>query len=114
MSRKERKTELLKQYRFICECEACVNNYPLYFELPAIDSSRYGMIDTQSLHAELVLHQKEKAAELLPKLRRYLNDIGDQYPRSETCSCQELFLRAFQILHMPTSESAEYYKYCNP
>ncbi|XP_041785390.1 SET and MYND domain-containing protein 4 isoform X1 [Anopheles merus] len=114
MSRKERKTELLKQYRFICECEACVNNYPLYFELPAIDSSRYGMIDTQSLHAELVLHQKDKAAELLPKLRRYLNDIGDQYPRSETCSCQELFLRAFQILYMPTSESAEYFKYCNP
>uniref|UniRef100_A0A182PX13 Protein-lysine N-methyltransferase SMYD4 n=1 Tax=Anopheles epiroticus TaxID=199890 RepID=A0A182PX13_9DIPT len=114
LSRKERQTALLKQYRFICECEACVNDYPLYHELPSIDTSRYGMIDAPALHAELVLHQEKKAAELMPKLRRYLNDIGQQYPRSETCSCQELFLRAFQILHMSSSESAEYWKYCNP
>ncbi|XP_035904023.1 SET and MYND domain-containing protein 4-like [Anopheles stephensi] len=114
MPRKERQYSLESQYRFHCRCEACVNDYPLYPELPSIDCSRHGMIDAQAIHAELALHDAQKAAELLPKLRRYLNDIGQQYPGKEICSCQELFLRSFQILHKPTSESAQYWKYCNP
>uniref|UniRef100_A0A182N3X0 MYND-type domain-containing protein n=1 Tax=Anopheles dirus TaxID=7168 RepID=A0A182N3X0_9DIPT len=114
LTRKERRTSLLKQYRFLCECEACVNDYPLFDALPSIDLVRHGAIDAQGIHAELVLHQASKAAELLPKLVRYLNSIGRDYPRYEICSCQELFLRSFQILHMPTSESAQYWKYCNP
>ncbi|XP_053659773.1 SET and MYND domain-containing protein 4 [Anopheles marshallii] len=114
MCRKERKYALAKQYRFTCQCEACINDYPLYPDLPSIDTAQHGMIDTDAIHAELVLHNEEQAKELLPKLRRYLNDIGHQYPGKEICSCQELFLRSFQILHNPTSESAQYWKYCNP
>ncbi|XP_049295485.1 SET and MYND domain-containing protein 4 [Anopheles funestus] len=114
MGRKERRYALAKQYRFNCQCEACINDYPLYHGLPSIDTTQHGMIDIQAIHAELLLHNVQLARELLPKLRRYLNDIGHQYPGNETCSCQELFLRSFQILHSPTSESAHYWKYCNP
>uniref|UniRef100_A0A182IZ54 Protein-lysine N-methyltransferase SMYD4 n=1 Tax=Anopheles atroparvus TaxID=41427 RepID=A0A182IZ54_ANOAO len=81
---RERRTKLLTQYKFICNCEACVNNYPLYSELPCIDVSRYGLIDTADIHATLVLHQPKTAAELLPKLCQYLNSIGYQYPRYES------------------------------
>uniref|UniRef100_A0A182R8T1 MYND-type domain-containing protein n=1 Tax=Anopheles funestus TaxID=62324 RepID=A0A182R8T1_ANOFN len=114
MGRKERRYALAKQYRFNCQCEACINDYPLYHGLPSIDTTQHGMIDIEAIHAELLLHNVQLAMELLPKLRRYLNDIGHQYPSNETCSCQELFLRSFQILHSPTSESAHYWKYCNP
>uniref|UniRef100_A0A182LV99 Protein-lysine N-methyltransferase SMYD4 n=1 Tax=Anopheles culicifacies TaxID=139723 RepID=A0A182LV99_9DIPT len=114
MTRKERKLDLAKQYKFVCKCEACINDYPLYHDLPSIDTTRHGMIDISAIHEELVLHSVKRAAELLPKLRRYLNDIGHEYPGKETCSCQELFKRSFEILYNPTSESASYWKYCNP
>uniref|UniRef100_A0A182S986 MYND-type domain-containing protein n=1 Tax=Anopheles maculatus TaxID=74869 RepID=A0A182S986_9DIPT len=114
MPRKERQQALENQYRFHCRCEACVNDYPLYLDLPSIDCSQHGAIDEQAIHADLVIHNAQKAAELMPKLRRYLNDIGQQYPRKETCSCQELFLRSFQILYNPTSEIVQYWKYCSP
>lgn len=111
---RERRAKLLTQYKFLCNCEACVNNYPLYNELPSISDLRYGLIDAGDIHAQLVLHQPKIAAELLPKLTQYLNNIGHQYPRFEVSSCQELFLRSFQILFMETSNSAQYWKYCNP
>uniref|UniRef100_A0A182W1Y3 Protein-lysine N-methyltransferase SMYD4 n=1 Tax=Anopheles minimus TaxID=112268 RepID=A0A182W1Y3_9DIPT len=114
MGRKERMLDLAKQYKFICKCEACIKDYPLYPDLPSIDVTRHGMIDIGVIHDELVEHDAKQAANLLPKLRRYLNDIGQQYPSKETCSCQELFLRSFQILYNPTSESASYWQYCKP
>ncbi|XP_052890927.1 SET and MYND domain-containing protein 4 [Anopheles moucheti] len=92
MSRKERKYALAKQYRFTCKCEACINDYPLYPDLPSIDTTQHGMIDTEAIHAELVLHNVEQAKELLPKLRRYLNDIGHQYPVSGSHSVTDTFL----------------------
>ncbi|XP_050067145.1 SET and MYND domain-containing protein 4 [Anopheles maculipalpis] len=114
MPRKERQLALANQYCFLCKCEACVNNYPLYFDLPNIDCSPHILIDILAMHAELIIHNATKAAEVMPKLLRHLNDIGRLYPKKETCSCQELFLRSFQILYKPTSESAQYWKYCNP
>lgn len=38
-AREQRQTELLKSYEFNCECEACVNNYPMPNKLRRIDKS---------------------------------------------------------------------------
>ncbi|XP_053680910.1 SET and MYND domain-containing protein 4 [Anopheles nili] len=113
MARTERRSDLMKQYKFPCKCEACENNYPMLFNLPRVDFYEHGMIDVHSIHAELVMHQPKKAEELLPKLLGYLNKIT-QYPYFEVCCCQELLLRCLEILHMYTSKSTRYLRYCKP
>lgn len=54
----ERQAELLKTYEFKCECDACINNYPLPNKLKRIDKTftlpsfgRYG--NNEELLAEL-------------------------------------------------------------
>ncbi|XP_052862156.1 SET and MYND domain-containing protein 4 [Anopheles cruzii] len=109
-----RREELAKQYKFCCRCEACENNYGRLSKLPRVDVLQFGAIDTYGIHAKLVRHQPKVAAELLPKLVGYLNNLGCQYPRYELSATQELFLRAFEILHKESSDLVHDLQYCKP
>ncbi|XP_050094493.1 SET and MYND domain-containing protein 4 [Anopheles aquasalis] len=111
--RATRRTELMRQYRFQCNCEACSNNYAILHRLPSVDPRRYGMIDSTRIYDDLERHEMKLAEEWYPQLLKYINHLGYQYPRYELSSAQELFLRAFEIQYKE-SESLEDFAFCNP
>uniref|UniRef100_A0A2M4CRS6 Putative agap011835-pa-like protein n=1 Tax=Anopheles darlingi TaxID=43151 RepID=A0A2M4CRS6_ANODA len=111
--RETRHTELMKQYRFQCSCEACTNNYGILFGLPMIDAKRYGMIDSTRIFEDLQRHELKLAEEWYPQLLKYINHLGNQYPRYELSCAEQLFLRAFEI-QFKESETLEDLTFCNP
>lgn len=95
---KDRQTSLLGQYMFKCSCEACVNRYPLFTDLPLFDQNfdEFLSNDIQKLSTLDVKHAKARFTAYCD----YLNKYDKNYPCWEISSIQECLLRCFTIFTM--------------
>lgn len=111
MDRRSRHISLKSQYKFICVCEACVDNWPTYMELnlrkstkvpnkilatrkkllpmKVIDELQYGKVDT--------------ALDVYHKLCILCESLEEYAPCMELCECQEALKQCLSIFegHVP-------------
>ncbi|XP_076545393.1 protein-lysine N-methyltransferase SMYD4 isoform X2 [Osmia lignaria lignaria] len=97
-----RQMELLKHYRFTCDCVACVENWPLFHEL----KSRKLNLGTEYL---LTLQKYPKYAQMAKEGNVFDNDMIDDL--------LQMFQRVYNALQMPhwaVAEISEIFKrvYC--
>ncbi|XP_045500490.1 SET and MYND domain-containing protein 4 [Colias croceus] len=89
-----RQTSLQFQYKFMCMCEACVNNWPTYLTMrqkkipPKITRNKnkflsYNIID------KLQHGDKETAIKIFRKLCSLCEELESYAPCIELCDCQE-------------------------
>lgn len=78
--RSDRQSELLRSYRFSCECEACHGNYHTLDSLPKYDDDF-----REPLPLNLNSSLDEIATEYLQNCS-YINENSNKYPSYETCS----------------------------
>lgn len=92
---KEERQKLLKCiYKFDCQCEACVHNYPLLTNLPVHARYRKNMEE----HARLGNNDKEYAKKKLTTYKTYLKDNNKKYPGFEICTMKTYLMKCFTIL----------------
>ncbi|XP_058836425.1 SET and MYND domain-containing protein 4-like isoform X2 [Topomyia yanbarensis] len=74
----ERQIGLLQRFNFKCQCEACINNYPLYYHLKRLKLSpghkNFGTLEWDDI---------AKAVKKIPQLCKFLNEYDNQYPNFE-------------------------------
>ncbi|XP_058460512.1 SET and MYND domain-containing protein 4 [Malaya genurostris] len=110
----ERQISLDKQYCFKCQCEACKNNYPLYYDLQhaKLLPGHKNPISAGELDI-LRKHDIAMALKKIPEYCDFLNDYDSQYPNYEVSSVQEALLRCFQIVYSSQSRKMKYRGLCS-
>lgn len=92
----ERQTEIKEQYFFDCMCEACLSDWPLYQDLPIIDTT---IAITSAQLTTLVEGNVECAEEILaqflPRMRELENTVQ---PNKNFAEMQEIMKQCFAIL----------------
>ncbi|XP_055533019.1 uncharacterized protein LOC129723079 isoform X2 [Wyeomyia smithii] len=109
----ERQIGLRGQYCFRCQCEACKNNYPLYYDLDhaQLPPGVVNPINTEELE-ELRKHNLKTALKKIPEYCQFLNEFDTQYPNYEVSSVQEALLRCFQIAYAYQTRKLNYRSLC--
>ncbi|XP_053683937.1 SET and MYND domain-containing protein 4 [Sabethes cyaneus] len=110
----ERQIGLRGQYCFRCQCEACKNNYPLYYDLGHANLPPF--VKNPIINDELDglrKHDIKTALKKIPDYCQFLNAFDDQYPNYELSSVQEALLRCFQIVYACQTRKLKYKKVCS-
>lgn len=99
-SKKERQYDLLENYSFNCECEACINDYPLFSNLKTIDKkiSRWAKKGKDEL-------SKLDGKQARKKFKEYCETIqkhhAKAFPSTEIVLLQECILYCMSIVIKP-------------
>ncbi|XP_062557082.1 SET and MYND domain-containing protein 4 [Armigeres subalbatus] len=110
----DRQSGLLGQYLFRCQCEACIQNYPLYLNLPQakLPPKTKNPIDYDEI-SRLGEHDMETALRKIPEYCRFLNQFDSQYPNYGLSSVQEALLRCYEIVFAKQSRNIKYKNMCS-
>lgn len=93
----ERQTQLKSLFYFDCECEACVNNYPLLDDMSDPPAALYQKILDEFLR---LCDETDKvyAKKTLLKVKRYLKQNDKNYPSVAVCQREAIMVRCFSVL----------------
>lgn len=99
----ERRAELRDQYYFECQCLACLENFPIYYQLPILKEYP-GSIISQKAYMRLRNQSKDFAHKML---NLYLTQLGSiyklcPYPNKQACDLQEAVKHCLAILTKET------------
>lgn len=95
MCREERRSQLQAQYRFLCECEACLHDWPLYQDLKVVDDES-SFTDSE---LEALKHgNRDIAHKIIPKLIKYAKELESSIPSRNLADNQEILKQCFAIL----------------
>lgn len=96
MVRDERRSHLKEQYWFTCECEACVNDWPLYNSFPAEHAVL--VLDENELSA-LSVGDREMAKELMSRMieKAKTYEKMDFKKYTEILDTQEILKQCFAV-----------------
>lgn len=93
----ERQSKLLQQYQFLCRCEACKNDYPLYKGLPVPKDVPDCRQEEDSVDNALQF-KWSYAKSGLQRFSRYLKDNSKYSPCAQLCRAEEYLKFCYQIL----------------
>lgn len=103
-TRDERQTVLKAQYKFLCQCEACINDWPLYQDLPvvqnlpaAIAAKRNELLTGDVIEA-LQKGDLDSATKLYKPLCELATDLDPFMPCQELADCQEAIKQCLAIM----------------
>ncbi|XP_058454681.1 SET and MYND domain-containing protein 4-like isoform X2 [Malaya genurostris] len=101
----ERRTGLKNRYFFTCQCEACTNNYPLYYQLKSDKSLSHekAFIDKYCIPRMCSCI----ALMRIPKYCKFINDFAHLYPTREISSAQEELEKCLQMIYCAQSQAQE-------
>lgn len=91
----ERQKTLKDQYIFNCQCEACLNNYPLFKDFPIPTKFFAAMMNETE---RLTNYDTDFAKKKFSEYKQRLVDYNDKYPCFEVCASQEHFLACVRVL----------------
>lgn len=91
-----RQKQLLGQYMFECQCEACNGNFPLFPNLKSVESR----FDIANDIAELRLMNIKHAKKWFKDVCNYLSKNDKYYPCHEISAMQECLLRCFSLFRL--------------
>jgi hypothetical protein len=99
-SKRERQLELLESYSFNCECEACINEYPLFNRLKTIDKKIYrlakkGRDEVSKLDGKQARKKFNEYCEAIQKHH------AKAFPSTEIVILQECILQCMSIVIKP-------------
>lgn len=100
MCREERRSQLQAQYRFLCECEACVHDWPLYQDLKVVDDEP--VVSDSELEA-LKHGNRDIAAKIIPRLVENARELEGSIPSRNLADNQEILKQCFAVLANKTS-----------
>lgn len=94
----ERQTTLKDQYKFICRCEACTGDYPLFHDLKttSFKFDRFMSNDVEMLQKLDVDRAKLK----FDAYCEFIDEKNERYPCYEISALQECVLRCLNIFSM--------------
>ncbi|CRL05941.1 CLUMA_CG019150, isoform A [Clunio marinus] len=84
-----RQQALLKQYRFKCNCRACVDNWPLLPSLRVLDKACLNKAKKACREVSSACLSKKKAHEKYKDLCEVIEKNSKNYPTLEVCSLME-------------------------
>ncbi|XP_026724526.1 SET and MYND domain-containing protein 4 isoform X2 [Trichoplusia ni] len=103
-TRDERQAILKSQYKFLCECEACINDWPLYQNLPvvqnlpeAIAKKKNELLSSEVIEA-LQKGDHDRATKLYKPLCELATDLDPYMPCQELAECQEAMKQCLAIM----------------
>ncbi|XP_028041143.1 SET and MYND domain-containing protein 4 [Bombyx mandarina] len=101
--RRSRQESLKFQYKFVCCCEACINNWPTYLEMRRsknvpvqIQKRKNKLLDANSIN-KLQKGDKGTALKLLKPLCELMELLEPYCPCLELADCQESFKQCLAI-----------------
>jgi hypothetical protein len=100
-ARAERQASLLKDYGFVCDCEACMNNWPVNSDLKVVDESLLEF--TWEAHDELPYLTNAKKAET--RFREYCKVFAKhhrEFPSAELIVLQECISNCLLSITKPS------------
>lgn len=106
VSIEQRQTELLKQYRFKCCCEACENDWPV---LPKLNiSNKFCLDEAKKACRELSSGEinHEKAKQRYEEVSKILQDNRSNFPSLEICSMMESANAFLEMIMKPPIQFA--------
>ncbi|XP_037048121.1 SET and MYND domain-containing protein 4-like [Bradysia coprophila] len=89
VSKSYRRMDLLKQYRFECDCEACKNDWPLLSQLKVSDRMCLNKAKKCCRELGLMNCNRKKAIVKYKELCEMLDKSGKNFPSLETCSIMQ-------------------------
>jgi len=100
MPKSLRQQLLFQAFKFNCDCEACVNNFPTFNELPVYDDEMYShqRKDVSQLSVEVTMKEFRENCD-------YIEKNFNRYPCKEVLALQFrniLILTKFAMLHPST------------
>jgi len=93
----KRQEALMLQYRFRCDCPACIHNYPALYHLKRI--KQIPCIMTEDCHNKILNYDKEFSLEKYPIYCKYLYDYDKYYPCEQLSEVLESFHMCCNILY---------------
>lgn len=97
-----RQSELLTQYRFKCNCQACDNDWPLLPSLKIIDKSSFSKAKKITRELRLTGVNQKKAVEKFKELCECVQrSIKQNYPSIEMCSLIESCISYCEMITKP-------------
>lgn len=100
VSRVHRQAELLMQYRFKCNCTACIEDWPLLPGLKVCDKAILNK--AKKACRELSLNGPKKAAEKYRELCEIVNQPKGSFPSLEICSVMESAAAYLEMILKPS------------
>ncbi|KAG5671092.1 hypothetical protein PVAND_001306 [Polypedilum vanderplanki] len=97
--REYRQAELFKQYRFKCNCIACINDFGLLPSLKICDKKTF-MVAKKTCSELSSLNQK-KAKQKIKELSEIIQNQSKNFPSLEICSLMESFNACLEIVMKP-------------
>lgn len=87
MDKTSRQRETLRRYQFVCQCRACLEDFPLYAALPAPPN----IPDALPLHnnSSQFQYSQEFAEKGLRRVIKFIRKFGHLYPIFQLCCAEE-------------------------
>lgn len=92
---RKRQHNILERYQFICECQACHEDFPLFEKLSEFDETFDDFIGSDLDELENFTELEARAA--ITKYSEYIDRHSERYPCYEISILQECLLRCFRI-----------------
>lgn len=105
VSKDDRQIALMKQYKFKCSCDACVNNWPILPGLKVLDKALLNKAKKACRELSLTGLNQKKAKEKYRELSEAVEKNKKNFPTLEICSMME---SAAAYLEMITKPSVQF------
>lgn len=97
-----RRSELLKRYKFKCDCNACANSWPLLPSLKIIDKSSFSKAKKACQDLSLAGINQKKAREKYKEISERVEKCHKNFPSLEICSMMESATANLELITKPT------------
>jgi SET and MYND domain-containing protein 4 len=97
----DRQTELTRQYKFRCSCEACVNNWPILPGLKVVDKALLNKAKKACRELSLGGLNQKKAKDKYRELSEMIERTKKDFPTLEICSMMESAAAYLEMVTKP-------------
>lgn len=101
VAKDDRRMHLLKQYRFKCNCEACVNDWPFMPALKILDKACLGKAKKACRELKTPGLSHRKAKEKFKELCEVIERNQKSFPTLEVCSLMESASAYLEMISKP-------------